>query len=480
MRTGHPKKRLSAALAVLLLAAAAVFPASANSAIRDWAGTDGIGPLLTDGECPVEVTHESLVLTLDTLPARQDNAGYTARVTAAYDLYNPTDTDVTVSLAFPFGILPSYPTGFDFTGFPDAASYDVTVNGQTVEKTLRHTYGGSQFDLDRDLPRLRDGYAADPFFTPDMTVTVYTVSPEQLPGTDDLPVEMQLDVVVTEQPGTMLYFSQGNETIDLGGGRWRHTWIRHANDMTEDVIFCAIGRPLEHSPEVRLYEGTVDTEKYPLDVPVGVTEKTITLIDFFRQTNRSVEADDRDLFNAVMDHWDTLPGTDGFILRQKPDVRGCLLCWYTYEVTIPAHGTVRNTVTAPMYPDIDEGMEPPVYTYTYLLSPASTWADFGTLDVEIVTPYYLSSPSLEGFEKTDTGWRLCREGLPSGELTFSLCESEKPRREKTAWGTALVVVIVVVVLVVPAVAAGTIVGLVFLIRAIVRRARRKKQMNADK
>ena len=88
MRTEHLKKHLSASLAVLLLAAAAVFPASANSAIRDWAGTDGIGPLLTGGGgcpggCPIEVTHESLVLTLDTLPARQDNAGYTARVTAA-------------------------------------------------------------------------------------------------------------------------------------------------------------------------------------------------------------------------------------------------------------------------------------------------------------------------------------------------------------------------------------------------------------
>lgn len=63
-----------------------------------------------------------------------------------------------------------------------------------------------------------------------------------------------------------------------------------------------------------------------------------------------------------------------------------------------------------------------MYDYTYLLSPAQTWAEFGNLEIVINTPYYLHESSLSGFEKTETGYAYSQDGLPEGDLTFELSE----------------------------------------------------------
>lgn len=87
-----------------------------------------------------------------------------------------------------------------------------------------------------------------------------------------------------------------------------------------------------------------------------------------------------------------------------------------------------NTVTAPLYPDIHKGWDPAIYTYQYLLSPAKGWADFGSLDIVVKTPYYMTQCNLDGFEKTAEGYTLHLEGLPDKELEFVLCYEQDPAR----------------------------------------------------
>ena len=48
------------------------------------------------------------------------------------------------------------------------------------------------------------------------------------------------------------------------------------------------------------------------------------------------------------------------------------------------------------------------------------------MEIVINTPYFVTESSLEGFEKTETGYILKRDGLPDGELVFTLSESENP------------------------------------------------------
>lgn len=51
--------------------------------------------------------------------------------------------------------------------------------------------------------------------------------------------------------------------------------------------------------------------------------------------------------------------------------------------------------------------------------------------------------SIEGFEKNDAGYSLYLEGLPEGELVFSLSNSENPSRKAPAFGYFIPVIGVV-------------------------------------
>ena len=107
-----------------------------------------------------------------------------------------------------------------------------------------------------------------------------------------------------------------------------------------------------------------------------------------------------------------------------------LMRWYEYTLTLEPGQTLTNTVTAPLYPAIDAGYTPSIYSYTYLLSPAKTWAQFGELKIVVNTPYYMTENNQGSFSKTEKGYELTLPGLPEEELTFTLSESEHPRSPK--------------------------------------------------
>ena len=104
--------------------------------------------------------------------------------------------------------------------------------------------------------------------------------------------------------------------------------------------------------------------------------------------------------------------------------------WYEYTLSLEPGQTLTNTVTAPLYPAIDAGYTPSIYTYTYLLSPAKTWVQFGELKIVVNTPYYMTENNQSSFSKTEKGYELTLPGLPEEELTFTLSESEHPRPPK--------------------------------------------------
>ena len=103
------------------------------------------------------------------------------------------------------------------------------------------------------------------------------------------------------------------------------------------------------------------------------------------------------------------------------------MCGYHINVLV-------NSVTAPIYPEIDGTYTPFVYTYTYLLSPARKWADFGLLEVVINTPFYLTDSTVSDFTKTENGYTATLNGLPENELVFCLSESESPEKSKSIFG----------------------------------------------
>ncbi len=88
--------------------------------------------------------------------------------------------------------------------------------------------------------------------------------------------------------------------------------------------------------------------------------------------------------------------------------------WYEYEIRIDPGKRIVNAVTAPMYPTMD--------THTCFLRQRH-----GRSSALFHTPYYMAESGIEGFMKTETGYRLYLDGLPDCELIFTLSLEENPR-----------------------------------------------------
>ena len=101
------RKTIFAGAVCIALCVLMVLPAFANSAESYWEGVSASGVLVTDGECPLVVEHETLTFDIAAFPSPySNNEGYGASVSAEYTFYNPSDMTVTANLLFPFGIDP--------------------------------------------------------------------------------------------------------------------------------------------------------------------------------------------------------------------------------------------------------------------------------------------------------------------------------------------------------------------------------------
>ena len=135
------KAVIISALALTATLIVAFAPAvSANSALTYWKGVNASGAMVTDENCPVVVNSEKIVFDIGEFPESYYEEGeslkdYDARITATYLFENPANYAVDMTLAFPFGTVPSYAYG----AIEGEDKYTVTVNGEEVEKKTRYT-----------------------------------------------------------------------------------------------------------------------------------------------------------------------------------------------------------------------------------------------------------------------------------------------------------------------------------------------------
>lgn len=428
------KKWISLTLSTLfILQPAAAF---ANSAQTYFQGISPTGMMVIGEQSPIVVEQEQLTFDLQEFPLEhyaEEEAylAYSGKVTAEYTFHNPADYDIRAKLAFPFGQTPDY--GYSFNPdtdqrvyAPDGEKYDVLVDGEPIESTVRHTlfYRGEEFQLEKDLPNLIDGYMEDDFFHFDLPVTKYTW---EISGIDE-----------TFDAARLGFRWSGDETerklllMDQSGGENKEDkiavtrWVENG-DSIELYVF---GKPLEEEPEWFSENGSENT---PFDYELTfLGEETATYEEFvFADWEENAMVLRHDWYNAVTQNLKNCEWEYGILNSLEyagQFLADDLLRWYEYEIFIPAGGTITNTVTAPIYPDLNTRYEPPIYTYSYLLSPAKTWAEFGTLDIVVHTPYYMTESGGDfSFEKTETGYQVSYDGLPDGELEFTLSADAYPK-----------------------------------------------------
>lgn len=449
------KKRLSRITAVLLcvlLAMPAVcLPVSANSApIRTIPGTNGIGVTVVDEDNPIVVEHEKLTFDIASFPEQDSSLADNAKVTAQYTLYNPSEQAVTATLLFPFGTQPTYAYYYteaqktemgylyDVDVVDDTQQYDILMDGQPVEKKLRHSYYAAfldeEFVLEEQLQRLHEDFVS----TPEQPVTKYVYRAK------NVEIYKPYAVVSLEELGDQTYvYLAGDERVTTDG---YSVYLEKKNGCIELYTF---GESLTQAPRCTLYD---DGQEIGGGLELESTEN-ITFLEFALLTRPADSpVSEMDWYNTVQfeisqesaGSKDPLLYLEGYRYHYVQR----LMRWYEYEITVEAGSRIVNTVTAPIYPGIDKEYNPPVHIYQYLLSPAQKWVSFGTLEIVVNTPYYIIESNQGEFTKTDNGYALTLDGLPDGELEISLCAKKKPSVVISPYGYALITIFIILIAIV--------------------------------
>lgn len=462
------KTKMKALIAALTLAVMLPFmmvPASANSALTEWSGKDENNLMTTDSDSPIVVEQEILTFDIYDLvdthsdPDYDPEKEYRSSVTAEYHFYNPSDMTVTASLAFPYGSTsPATPNKETNTG------YRITVNGSPIEYEIRHTldngYGG--FDLETDLARLVDGYATDDFLSRDLNVTKYTYYVKSYDETNKQRPAIAIDINPDNYPGTKFYFP-GFTVRNREDGSYRLSKY-----FGSEIVFYAIGEAPKSIPPFKFYknQSVKDGEEISGEAEFSMINSNVNMTFADLATlyyDEEFGISEIDWYNA---HVELNKNRTFYTILSKHD-HTSFYCWYTYKLEFAPGERLVNTVTARMIPGQNIKYSPAYFKYDYLISPASTWADFGDLDIYINTPYHLISSNIDGFEKTEKGYELHLDGLPMtkkrlsvswdeikivepkfSDLHFTLCESENPK--STGRGSMPVVfqVIIIIVLII--------------------------------
>ena len=431
------RKVITVIFTVLLLSVVFIQPTHANSAQRYWSGTDSSGALVKDKNCPLEVDKELLTFDVQEFPKNYYNSSeeflaYTGKVTAEYTFRNPADYTVTATLVFPFGNLPHYgeyiydsPTD-KYTAALDTEKYGVKVNGKPIEAAVRHTLKDREipFSLDTDMPRLADGYISDSFFRPDLPVWVQHYSVE---GINHENQAATAAFVLREDPTkTRVLWKEKSGMATLKDGIRMSDWVKNGDTLTVYIF----GECPKAGIAWVLYENGACEKKTDGNITLKHSEQMIFRDFAFREYDNSSGISESDWYNAQVAFLND--GSKGWmhggIYTEKAAFS--LMRWYEYTLTLEPGQTLTNTVTAPLYPAIDAGYTPSIYTYTYLLSPAKTWAQFGEMKIVVKTPYYMTENNQGSFSRTEKGYELTLPGLPEKELTFTLSEAEHPRPPK--------------------------------------------------
>ncbi len=437
---------VAALAAVIPLAVGSVF---ANSGDIYENRYDSSGALVASGEKSVlEVESEKLYFDVTSFPSYNNEADYKSTVTAEYHFFNPTQETVKTKMGFLAGNIPSYFS--DMTKFAPKVYKDETE----LEVVTRHTYngnGGSETSAE-PLKNLSDDFYEDAFYNKDLTVTPYKFTY----GSDTEEARTEWD------ESNRMYVRY---TADLTLDKTKTRYISNSyKDSAEITFYKAAGEgylyvlgednfdTLTFSAESIKWNGR--TEKLT-DAPVTVEkQEAITLKDLLLKSRQEESGiSEVDWFNAVMSTMSLTsvsPISVSSISYFSPDY---FTAWYVYEFEIYPGERAVNTVVSPIFPRYYGSG----YEFKYHLSPAKSWASFGSLEVVIRTNFSLGSFYTiddkngyygHNYQNVAGGYKVFFDKLPDGEIEFNLYEyysyTEKPGVDLSYLGMAVLIIIIIV------------------------------------
>lgn len=455
-------------VAIITIATVLVFPervADANSVQRYFEGIDSSGAIVTMENCPIVVDKEDLDFYIYYQGKSNSQGQYEqfGSVCATYTFRNPSENTINMDVVFPYG--------YKDENKSDKDDCSVSVDGAQIAWRTRYTHiDYYPFDIERDLSSLSDDFVQDSFFATTQKVYKYTYSVSGTAQGLDLTFEYDRNwarKVVCD------FHSQregGKQQIVMStAGNPQLVFYVVGEDL--DIAACDVtvigGQKGGHLSLVSRQEQTFGDELAYVNRPAGSDVLDIDWYNALANTFNSLH--DRTVINPLE-----------FVISRYPEFS--LFRWCQYTLSIAPGQTIVNSVTVPLFPARNERYIPAVYEFIYYLSPATTWAGFKDLTVNIHTDGYLLNYAKKGFAKTDGGYTYHSDKLPDGELTFKICseETQKSRNSGFIFFVIIFLYILAIVLGVTVGAPLVVFSITITIIAIVKSVKKKKADKAAK
>ena len=421
-------RKISALLLAISLALAGIFAAPnilAAAAEPYYEGVPAAGAIPCEESA---VIMEKQVLTLHAKSFPQPSAfaytEYAANnfVTNEYTLYNPTSEDISLKMLYP------RTDRTEWSNSDMGGSFSIKLNGNEIQTSLRHSYAGyfsRNLDIESSLMQLIGERPTDEFyFGDDLPVHDYkffiNLPPQSLEGIE----RKYLAFVLTFDcnPKKTRVMSSDHMATDVVNGRVQASF--DVEEGSSEICLTVVGEDIDHL-SYGVFVDRFATQKLELGAVTYQEVKSVFPEYAMRNYPEGSQISRKDWFNGFVQMLSK--GTIGgyFAYTRAEELREeSFMQWYEYSVPIPAGGRVTHTVSAPLYPTVNENR----FQYDFLLSSGQYWdrfaAGYGEIEINVETPYYFATGTLE-FERRGERYTFRRDCLPIGELSFTLTESEE-------------------------------------------------------
>lgn len=456
MKRRSTVKAIIATLILFAITPMAIIPSSATPPLPPTlrSGSYASGAQIHN-DSGLIIKNQTVTIDINDFPTINDTdkmKEYSGSVRTDYTLFNPTESEIKVNIAFPVGAKPSYQYGIDNSSL--TSKYAILVNGEAVAAELRHVYNNYNYEQTSDfLNIISDEYYDSAFCSPDMTVTKYTFKQSDITEANAF---VGFDIKKDSLTGSCIYIGKDAFCWYQDDHDGRINLAAGENGCTYEMY--VIGKDITHLPEWKVYKNVSVRDGDEIEGKIEyVGKECMSFLDFVSlHYDRSTGINELDFFNMTAAETASCLERNLFFtnligmntLFEEYAHRGLI-----YEITLSPGEELVNSFIEPIYPDVETGYEPYLYVYSYRLYHKNAEMLTNKISFNLNTPYYLLYD--DEFEKTDTGYSLsfnAKEVLSEStsviraSVDFTLCEVENPEKTKTSNPAGWILLLILFVL----------------------------------
>ena len=390
----------------------------ANSAPSYWEGYPLSEVLVLDQNSAIQVESEKLLFDFsDPSISNTDNYWLSGRASAEYTMTNPTNEALIVQMVFPFidsldtintdellvnanGEQVAYDLLVDYQSLGDDYSFEDT-NGLILNEL---DFSGVNLDDNATLYQFAINTNERMYFTIDFS---FDLNNTKVIGINDL--------------GGYSY--DGNDNYELSG------WL---DDQTNVTLLVIGDDDLTFSTQAYTsYEEETEFNDFTVDLTNEIVQPKIYLVDYLKEklNNSTINLiDDTQILNIIKYYLYSYESgyESAWEIGSYAEYKRMMAI--VYEVNFAANETKTIKVGYLINGTMDKTeTTTPTYSFEYLLSPASYWASFNDLTIDVITPtsspYIIDSSVVFNLE-SDNHYEVKLTDLPDEELTFTLYKNQ--------------------------------------------------------